>query len=291
MKRMKKLLCMTAVVLLGSACQDNGMPEAVPEPWNITVSRAIDAPDDAPDDTYNRIWVLGKEGETTRLNGVLAVNGTSSSWEGATPSWPTDKTLDVYAISPVPEDNVPPQAINLTTGKGTAWQIDYLPAVSQKPTNLTMTHLLAKLVVHIRIDSEANPQPTDGKIRLKAEGTIDYATKTVTLRYDEADVYEVPLGSFHQEGQADHSTEHNWEMEEAIVVIPQTIQSGQPCLWFTAGGQTYTFTPQNPLELRVGKVNNLYLGVAADNTSLEIYNSGNTIGGYGDGSTQSGEAD
>ena len=267
MKRIKSILWVSAWAWLGLSCTQNTLPEAPePEPWQVTVSRADTGTDDP---TYNRILILGqKSGTDASVRGILSVNGTTGTWEGTTPTWPTDNNgqdvaLDVYAFSPVPEGDALPQAVDLTTGEGTAWQMDY-QSDATRPTEFTMTHLLAKLVVHVRIDGEVNPQPTDGSIRLYAKGEIDYPGKKVTT----TEQAEVPLGIFHQEGQDEHSTEHNWEMETAIVVIPQEIPAGEPCLWFTAYGRTYTFTPQTRLKLEAGVVNNLYLGVAVDGPVL-----------------------
>lgn len=282
---MKFVLCGAMGLFLGSACSESTVPEAAPEPWNLVVSRAEGAEEG---DTYNRILVTARQGSVTELSGVLAVDGTSSSWEGTAPTWPAGGPLDVYAVSPVPTDNVLPTAIDLTTGQGTAWLIDYQGQQQTKPGTLTMSHVLAELVVHIRIDSEENPVPANAGISLKAKGTIDYAAKRVEASDDGA--VRVPLGDFHQEGQDTHSIEHNWEMETSIVVIPQTIPAGEPCLWFTAGGQQYSFTPGYDLELEAGKVNNLYLGVAAEHTVILINQSDNSIDGFGDGGTQSGEA-
>lgn len=286
MKRIYPILLVSVCSWLGLSCTQNTLPEAPePEPWQVTVSRA-DTGTEAP--TYNRILILGKkEGIAATVQGVLAVDGTTGSWENnATPTWPkngtSDVPLNVYAVSPVPADNQPPMEIDLTTGQGIAWQVDYRPNAI-RPASFTMTHLLAKLVVHIRIDGETNPEPTVGHIRLKASGTVDYSSKQVeTADTDKADV---PLGVFHQEGQDEHSTEHNWEMETAIVVIPQTIPAGEPCLWFTADGKEYIFTPPTGLDLLLGKVNNLYLGVAVDGPVLL---EGISVTDWTDGGTLSG---
>ena len=271
---MKNIGIVGLIMLLLMSCQssDDGMQET----WDVAVSRATT--------NGENILVVGKKNGSEQLRGILIPStseNTLAQWLGTTPSWPENDNLEMFVVSPVPNNGVLPQSINVNDGK--IWMVDYLPS-TYKPTKFTLEHLMAKLKVHIRISNNPNhKKPLNTKMTLHTAADIDYPNKALKNLLGRSS-YNVSTGDF-TEDETD-----NWVSEE-LLIVPQTLARGKKCLRFTvSGGDEYTFTPDEDLILQAGKINHLYLGVAFENLELILIGNGTCITDWNDGSSNSGEA-
>ena len=262
-------------MLLLMSCQssDDGMQET----WDVAVSRATT--------NGENILVVGKKNGSEQLRGILIPSTTENSlaqWQGTKPSWPGNDNLDMFVISPVPNNGVLPQSINVNDRK--IWMVDYLPS-TYKPNKFTLEHLMAKLKVHIRISNNPNhKRPLNTQMALHTEADIDYSNKGLK-NLSGSSRYNVFLGSFTEDGETD-----NWVSDE-LLILPQTLERGKKCLRFTvSGGNEYTFSPEEDLLLQPGKINHLYLGVAFENLDLILIGNGTTITDWSNGGSNNGEA-
>ena len=271
---MKKVGIVGLIMLLLMSCQsEDGMQET----WDVAVSRATT--------NGENILVVGKKNGSEQLRGILIPStseNTLAQWQGNTPSWPGNNNLEMFVVSPVPNNGVLPQNINVNDGK--IWMVDYLPS-TYKPSKFTLEHLMAKLKVHIRINNNPNhKKPLNTKMALHTEADIDYPNKALKNLSGRSS-YNVSLGSFTEDGETD-----NWVSDE-LLILPQALTKGKKCLRFTvSGGDEYTFTPDEDLVLQAGKINHLYLGVAFENLELILIGSGTSITDWSDGGFNKGEA-
>ena len=271
---MKKVGIVGLIMLLLMSCHsEDGMQET----WDVAVSRATT--------NGENILVVGKKNGSEQLRGILIPStseNTLAQWQGTTPSWPGNDHLEMFVISPVPNNGVLPQSINVNDGK--IWMVDYLPS-TYKPTKFTMEHLMAKLKVNIRISNNPNhKKPLNTKMTLHTTADIDYPNKALKNLSGRSS-YNVSLGSFTEDEETD-----NWVSDE-LLILPQTLTRGKKCLRFTvSGGDEYTFTPDEDLVLQAGKINHLYLGVAFENLELILIGSGTSITDWNDGGSSNGEA-
>ena len=271
---MKKIGIVGLIMLLLMSCHsEDGMQET----WNVAVSRATT--------NGENILVVGKKNGSEQLRGILIPSTSENSlaqWQGTTPSWPGNDNLEMFVISPVPNNGILPK--NIDVNDGNIWMMNYLPS-TYKPTKFTLEHLMAKLKVHIRISNNPNhKKPLNTKMTLHTTADIDYPNKALKNLSGRSS-YNVSLGSFTEDGETD-----NWVSDE-LLILPQTLARGKKCLRFTvSGGDEYTFTPDEDLILQAGKINHLYLGVAFENLELILIGSGTSITDWSDGGSNSGEA-
>ena len=272
---MKNIGIVGLIILLLMSCQnsDDGMQET----WDVAVSRATT--------NGENILVVGKKNGSEQLRGILIPSTTENAlaqWQGTKPSWPGSDNLDMYVVSPVPDDGKLPGSINVNDGK--IWMVDYLSS-TYKPSKFTLEHLMAKLKVHIRINNNLNhKRPLNTQMALHTQADIDYSNKELK-NLSGRSRYNVSLGSFTEDGETD-----NWVSDE-LLILPQTLERGKKCLRFTvSGGDEYTFSPEDNLLLRPGKINHLYLGVAFENLDLILIGNGTTITDWSNGGSNNGEA-
>ena len=272
---MKKIGIVGLIMLLLMSCQssDDGMQET----WDVAVSRATT--------NGENILIVGKKNGSEQLRGILIPStseNTLAQWLGTTPSWPGNDNLEMFVVSPVPNNGVLPQSINVNDGK--IWMVDYLPS-TYKPNKFTLEHLMAKLKVHIRISNNPNhKRPLNTQMALHTVADIDYPSKGLKNLSGRSS-YNVSLGSFTEDVDTD-----NWVSDE-LLILPQTLEKGKACLQFTvSGGDEYTFTPDEDLILQAGKINHLYLGVAFENLELILIGNGTSITDWNDGGSKNGEA-
>ena len=157
-----------------------------------------------------------------------------------------------------------------------------------KPKNFVLKHLMALLEVHIELHDEAEHhyQPQDATVSLYTTATVDYPNMCLTTPATMNEAFV--LGTFSKEGNDHTATDEKW-VNTAQIVIPQTLQAGIPCLSFKAGDRTYTYTPENNIELIAGKKTKLYL-VAYQNDYVTLGNV--TVTPWTDGGTiDAGEAE
>ena len=272
---MKNIGIVGLIILLLMSCQnsDDGMQET----WDVAVSRATT--------NGENILVVGKKNGSEQLRGILIPSTSENSlaqWQGTKPSWPGSDNLDMFVVSPVPDDGKLPRSISVSDG--TIWMVDYLPS-TYKPNKFTLEHLMAKLKVHIRINNNPNhKRPLNTQMALHTEADVDYPNKGLK-NLSGRSRYNVSLGSFMEDGETD-----NWVSDE-LLILPQILERGKKCLRFTvSGGNEYTFSPEEDLLLQPGKINHLYLGVAFENLDLILIGNGTTITDWSNGGSNNGEA-
>ena len=263
------------MLLLISCHSEDGMQEA----WNVAVSRVAT--------NGENILVVGKKDGNEQLRGILIPStseNTTAQWKGATPSWPGNDNLEMYVVSPIPDDSNLPTRIDVNDGK--IWMIDYLSSTF-KPDKFSLKHLMAKLRVHIRISNNIDhKRPLNTQMALYTQAFVDYPNKRVKS-LSGRNGYNVSLGDFVEDESGDTD---NWISNE-LLILPQTLEEGKECLRFTvSGGGEYTFTPNEDLVLQAGKINHLYLGVAFENLELILIGSGTSIADWNNGGSVGGEA-
>lgn len=272
---MKNIGIVGLIILLLMSCQnsDDGMQET----WDVAVSRATT--------NGENILVVGRKNGSEQLRGILIPSTSENSlaqWQGIKPSWPGSDNLDMFVVSPVPDDGKLPRSISVSDG--TIWMVDYLLS-TYKPNKFTLEHLMAKLKVHIRINNNPNhKRPLNTQMTLHTEADIDYSNKGLK-NLSGRSRYNVSLGSFTEDSETD-----NWVSDE-LLILPQTLEKGKKCLRFTvSGGDEYTFAPDEELVLQAGKINHLYLGIAFDNLELILIGNGTSITDWTNGGSNNGEA-
>ena len=272
---MKNIGIVGLIMLLLMSCQnsDDGMQET----WDVAVSRATT--------NGENILVVGKKNGSEQLRGILIPSTSENSlaqWQGTKPSWPGSDNLDMFVVSPVPDDGKLPRSISVSDG--TIWMVDYLPS-TYKPNKFTLEHLMAKLKVHIRINNNPNhKRPLNTQMALHTEADVDYPNKGLK-NLSGRSRYNVSLGSFTEDRETD-----NWVSDE-LLILPQTLEKGKKCLRFVvSGGDEYTFAPDEELVLQAGKINHLYLGIAFDNLELILIGNGTSITDWTNGGSNNGEA-
>ena len=263
MKRITKItkcLPLWAMLALASGCTQTDDAAPMPdEAWQVSLSRST------TNDEHVRVSI--SYGGTTHVGELIpaAEEGGKATWAaGKSIAWPSRETspITMQAFSPVPADTE-----GMPTEVSSQAQTAYLVSSktvadgTQSIGEFTLTHLMAQLQVHILLEDEGKHryQPTNAVIRLHTTGTIDYPRMKLTV--PESGQTDVQLGTFTTEGEGTDTAE-SWKNTPQIVV-PQTLPAGVLCLSFTIGdGQTYTFTPEQPITLVPGRQNHLYLGVA-----------------------------
>ena len=260
---MKRIITLWKVgMLIGlmalGGCNGSGeepLPPAATNDWSVSLSRSTT--------NGEHVTVALRYGDTSSYGTLVpAAEGEKATWlNDLKPEWPTDNTTAVEAIAFCPAVTALPQTVSAFDS--IAYRMDYIPCTSEtKPSQFTLTHLMAQLVVHIQLhDDEAHHyRPTDAVINLFTKAQVDYTHKQLT---DSTARMEWQLGTFDRENESFGSDE-NW-VNTPQVVVPQTFPAGEPCLSFRAGEITYTFVPENSITLTAGKRTNIYLGVAYEN--------------------------
>ena len=250
---MKRSSIIAFITLLLIACNNEEVIQQ--ETWDVVLSRTAT--------NGQHVKVVGKKNSTKKLDGVLIPSSSeneAAQWKGEKPSWPENENLEMFVISPIPEGNEIPQSVHVNDGQ--TWMIDYLPSC-YKPNQFTLTHLMAKLKVHIRISNDENhQQPKNVKMTLYTEAEIDYSGKKLK-NHSGKNEKNVSLGDFSKDDNAEEGSD-NWTCND-ILIIPQILEKGKVCLIFTdSNGKEYTFTPEKDLTLLPGKVSHLFLGIAMD---------------------------
>jgi hypothetical protein len=272
---MKNIGIVGLIMLLLMSCQSSD--DGIQETWDVAVSRATT--------NGENILVVGKKNGSEQLRGILIPSTSENSlaqWQGTKPSWPGSDNLDMFVVSPVPDDGKLPRSISVSDG--TIWMVDYLPS-TYKPNKFTLEHLMAKLKVHIRINNNPNhKRPLNTQMALHTEADVDYPNKGLK-NLSGRSRYNVSLGSFTEDRETD-----NWVSDE-LLILPQTLEKGKKCLRFAvSGGDEYTFSPDEELVLQAGKINHLYLGIAFDNLELILIGNGTSITDWTNGGSNNGEA-
>lgn len=264
------LLYGLAVFLTG--CSEDTIPEQPDtDTWNVALTRSAT-------DGSNVTVALRYEGFTSY--GILipaSQEGETATWEKET-EWPTDENTQVEVITFCPAVETLPETI----GTDAMYKMDYIAgaSVNNKPKEFAFTHLLAQLEVHIKIsDNEQHYHtPTEGAITLYQQGEVDYPNEKLI---NPQNVSSVSLGTFGKEGESTETVD-NW-VNKPQLVIPQTLEAGEPCLTFKAGDKTYTFTPEEDIVLKPGKKTKLYLGVAYENDYIVLDGEGVTVTAWDNG--------
>lgn len=290
MKRIEfqlKWLLVSVVIPMIWGC--SGQDEQPPVPstdseWKVTLSRTV---------TNNEHVLVSLEyGGTTKYGELVPAyeeNGKATWVEGKKIDWPSQETgtITMKAFSPVPsEGNTLPADVSADP------QVAYLVAYEQVENGnqsigiFTLQHLMAQLQVHINLTDKGKHhyQPQNATIRLHQSGTVDYSRKELIPA---GEAVTVSLGDFSKEGESTETTD-NWKNTPQIVV-PQTLPKDVLCISFTTDdGMTYTFTPDETIRLYAGRVNHIYLGVAAQQPDTYLSLQGITVGDWADGGTLSG---
>ena len=258
--KIPKCLPLWAMLALASGCTQTDDAAPMPdEAWQVSLSRST------TNDEHVRVSL--SYGGTTHVGELIpaAEEGSPATWAaGKSIAWPGSETgtITMKAFSPVPADRTD-MPTEVSSGAQTAYLVSYKQVANggQSIGTFTLTHLMAQLQVHILLEDEGKHhyQPTNAVIRLHTTGEIDYPGMKLTV--PESGQTDVQLGTFTTEGEGTDTAE-SWKNAPQIVV-PQTLPAGVLCLSFTIGdGQTYTFTPEQPITLVPGRQNHLYLGVA-----------------------------
>ena len=293
MKKISKFTkCMLWTLLaVAAGCTHTDDYAPVPEAeWQLSLSRST---------TNNEhVRVSLTYGGTTHLGELIPAyeDGGRASWaDGKSIAWPSRETspITMQAFSPVPADTE-----GMPTEVSASAQTAYL--VSSKTVDdgtqsigeFTLTHLMAQLQVHILLEDEGKHHytPQQAVIRLHTTGAIDYPGMKLTLPAG-AQASDVSLGTFTKEDDGNTETAENWK-NELQIVVPQTLPAGECILSFTtADGQTYTFTPEQPIPLVPGRQNHLYLGVAMNQPDVYMAMGGITVADWTQEEIQGGEAE
>jgi len=271
-------LLLLTVAMAGCSGDGTEMPATdADNRWEVAVSRNVTGGE--------YVTVALRYGGTVSSATLVPADtegGTATWLNELKPQWPADEQTSVEAIAFCPVVDELPATVSAADGK--AWLMDYKTCTSgSKPASFTLEHLMAQLEVHIQLhdDAEHHHRPEDAVVRLVPTATVNYAGKKL-----EADAVpgDFVLTAFDRENES-YGSDENW-VNTAQVVIPQTLAKGQPCLTFRAGDKTYTFVPENDIELQAGQKTKLYLGVAYENATVALegitispWNTGVTIEG------------
>lgn len=283
MKNFWKLCCLAGLMAITGGCSSQEGDELLPaDDWKVSLSRGI---------TQGQPVTVALRYGNTASYGTLkpaAQENAMATWEGNPPVWPDNSTTAVEVIAFSPTVNALPATVSATDGQ--AWLMDYVSCTANnKPASFEMAHLMAQLEVHIKLDDEAEHhyEPTDARIGLYTTATVDYPNKCLITPASMNEAFS--LGEFGKEGNNNTATDENW-VNTAQIVIPQTLQAGIPRLSFKVGDRTYTYTPENNIELKAGKKTKLYLGVAYQNDYVTLGNV--TVTDWAEGGTiEGGEAE
>lgn len=282
MKQIKILmlgaLCAVALATMGGCSDDTSHPEPVIDDWKVYLSRS----------TNGHVTVALRYDNTISYGTLIpaADENAPGTWlDDKKPTWPASGNVEVITFSPAVEEL--PYQIDAT--QNVAYTMDYATCTPDaKPEKFVLKHLMAQLEVHIKLHDEAEHhyQPQDATVSLYTTATVDYPNMCLTTPATMNEAFV--LGTFSKEGNDHTATDENW-VNTAQIVIPQTLQAGIPCLSFKAGDRTYTYTPENNIELKAGKKTKLYL-VAYQNDYVTLGNV--TVTPWTDGGTiDAGEAE
>ena len=276
MKQIKILmlgaLCAVALATMGGCSDDTSHPEPVIDDWKVYLSRS----------TNGHVTVALRYDNTISYGTLIpaADENAPGTWlDDKKPTWPASGNVEVITFSPAVEEL--PYQIDAT--QNVAYTMDYATCTPDaKPKNFVLKHLMAQLEVHIELHDEAEHhyQPQDATVSLYTTATVDYPNMCLTTPATMNEAFV--LGTFSKEGNAHTATDEKW-VNTAQIVIPQTLQAGIPCLSFKAGDRTYTYTPENNIELNAGMKTKLYLEayqndyVTLGNVTVTPWTDGGTI--------------
>ena len=276
MKQIKILmlgaLCAVALATMGGCSDDTSHPEPVIDDWKVYLSRS----------TNEHVTVALRYDNTISYGTLIpaADENAPGTWlDDKKPTWPASGNVEVITFSPAVEEL--PYQIDAT--QNVAYTMDYATCTPDaKPKNFVLKHLMAQLEVHIELHDEAEHhyQPQDATVSLYTTATVDYPNMCLTTPATMNEAFV--LGTFSKEGNDHTATDEKW-VNTAQIVIPQTLQAGIPCLSFKAGDRTYTYTPENNIELNAGKKTKLYLEayqndyVTLGNVTVTPWTDGGTI--------------
>ena len=276
MKQIKILmlgaLCAVALATMGGCSDDTPHPEPVIDDWKVYLSRS----------TNGHVTVALRYDNTISYGTLIpaAVENEPGTWlDDKKPTWPASGNVEVITFSPAVEEL--PYQIDAT--QNVAYTMDYATCTPDaKPKNFVLKHLMAQLEVHIELHDEAEHhyQPQDATVSLYTTATVDYPNMCLTTPATMNEAFV--LGTFSKEGNDHTATDEKW-VNTAQIVIPQTLQAGIPCLSFKVGDRTYTYTPENNIELNPGKKTKLFLEayqndyVTLGNVTVTPWTDGGTI--------------
>ena len=281
---MNKFQSMTVMAFLFilSGCGNDAVeaPQPAEEDWMPSVTRADG---NGGEGSFNKDIRISAVADLDKLSTIAFSDvflAETKQWQGNHHSWEGNTALHLIATSPTDyaEKGIPTTVKN---GDDKTLMAGYLYKES-KPDNVSfsMQHLMGKLQVHIKIAGNADKAPTEATLRLYNCKSIDYEHLKV-LPYSSTDKgesisEELPLGTFSKVDD-----EAGNYVNTPQVIIPQTLAEGVKCLSFNIGNAVYSFTPENNIELKQGKLTHLYLGVAYDEKVIQIGN-GVSVEDWGD---------
>lgn len=272
-----------AFLCMLSACGKDAAeaPQPVEEDWTPTVTRGDGS---GGSSTFNQdirisaVTDLANLSTTAFSDVFLAATG---QWEGSNHSWGDNASLHLIATCPTDYNGTSVPAM-VQNGDGKTLMAGYLYEGS-KPQSIsfTMQHLMGQLQVHIKIEGNESKTPKEAQLRLYNCKSIDY-TNLKVVAYGSSDTDadasgDLNLGTFTKDATGSY-------VNTPQVIIPQTLAKDVQCLTFKVGVATYTFTPENNIELKQGKKTHLYLGMAYDEKVIQIGN-GVSVEDWNDGAS------
>ena len=264
---MKKYITIIGMALLASCSNpiEEEMVTPGAEEWIPVITRSGSTAEPKEYAVTTRWW----EGKS-RMNydGVLRVEGETSSWVTAPPQWPTDETkeIEVFALDCGGEFEY--MVDILDDYRQYPYMVHYSKATARnKPQKFTMKHLMAQLKVNILIHEEQEHAPSDAEIQIVRNGfiTCGEADGDIYLDVKDRRARSVSLPAFTKVSTSTQSGYRNDDFECApFIVVPQTLAAGTEFMTFKVEDVEYTFTPKTDMKLEPGKVHVLTLGVTYD---------------------------
>ena len=264
---MKKYITIIGMALLASCSNpiEEEMVTPGAEEWIPVITRSGSTAEPKEYAVTTRWW----EGKS-RMNydGVLRVEGETSSWVTAPPQWPTDETKEVHVFALDCGGEFEYMVDILDDYRQYPYMVHYSKATARnKPQKFTMKHLMAQLKVNILIHEEQEHAPYDAEIQIVRNGfiTCGEADGDIYLDVKDRRARSVSLPAFTKVSTSTQSGYRNDDFECApLIVVPQTLAAGTEFMTFNVEDVEYTFTPKTDMKLEPGKVHVLTLGVTYD---------------------------
>ena len=264
---MKKYITIIGMALLASCSNpiEEEMVTPGAEEWIPVITRSGSTAEPKEYAVTTRWW----DGKI-RMNydGVLRVEGETSSWVSGPPKWPADETkeIEVFALDCGGEFEY--MVDILDDYRQYPYMVHYSKATARnKPQKFTMKHLMAQLKVNILIHEEQEHAPSDAEIQIVRNGfiTCGEADGDIYLDVKDRRARRVSLPAFTKVSTSTQSGYRNDDFECApFIIVPQTLAAGTEFMTFKVEDVEYTFTPKTDMKLEPGKVHVLTLGVTYD---------------------------
>ena len=278
MNKFQSMTVMAFLFILSGCGNDVAeAPQPAEEDWTPTVTRTGGSGGEgtfSEDIRISAVADLSKLSETA-FSDIFLKTG---NWEeNGNHSWGSNKALHLIATSPTgyAETGIPTTVLNGDIKGPLMAGYRHEESKPSEKISFTMYHLMGKLQVHIKIAGNADKAPENARLSLYKCKRIDYANieKPKVEAYSSTDAEasiseDLDLGSFGEDNTAGSGNYVNTPQ----VIIPQTLKKGVKCLSFTIGNAIYTFTPENNIELKQGRLTHLYLGIAYDEKVIQIGN-------------------